>query len=165
MVPDHGENWRATGIPNQIPGVNPGNREGHDFARTTTLKDKNFYPPSQTPQENSESENQDLTYGSWEQIAYTNYKKTWSLMPQEHLIPLDAFKGELDPRHVIRAPELCGILTERELAISLTPSAVALLEDIRKGVYTATEVTRAFCKTASIAHQMVSEAFPKSVVY
>jgi amidase len=47
-------------------------------------------------------------------------------------------------------------LTEREIGITETADARALLEKIAGGQYTALEVTEAFCHRAAIAHQTVS---------
>lgn len=50
----------------------------------------------------------------------------------------------------------CGILTTREQAITAM-TAAALLIKIHDRSYTAVEVTKAFCKRAAIAHQVVRE--------
>ncbi|KAJ6783742.1 hypothetical protein PWT90_03382 [Aphanocladium album] len=58
------------------------------------------------------------------------------------------------PKNVTKIPRECGLLSERELEITENFDAVALAEAIASKVYTSVEVTTAFCKRASIAHQL-----------
>lgn len=58
--------------------------------------------------------------------------------------------------NVLEVPETCGILTDREVAITQANDAVDIVEKIRKQEYTAEEVALAFCKRAAIAQQLVT---------
>lgn len=58
-------------------------------------------------------------------------------------------------KNVKDVPITCGLLTKRELAITSDNDAVDVLEKIKTGQYSAEEVTRAFCKRAAIAQQLV----------
>lgn len=57
--------------------------------------------------------------------------------------------------NVIDVPVECGLLSERELAITSDHDAIDILEKIKTNQYTAENVTRAFCKRAAIAQQLV----------
>ena len=52
-------------------------------------------------------------------------------------------------------PAKSGLLTLRELEITSDNDAVDILAKIRTREYSAVEVTRAFCKRAAIAQQLV----------
>ena len=92
---------------------------------------------------------------SWQPIADAHRSKISNAIPASHSIPSACLECLEDPRNVINIPDCCGILTQREIEITSISSATNLLEDIKNRVYTAVEVTTAFCKRASIAHQLV----------
>lgn len=50
----------------------------------------------------------------------------------------------------------CGLLSARELEITDAEDAMTILERIRSKEWSAKEVTIAFCKRATIAHQMIN---------
>ncbi|KAG0646116.1 amidase [Hyphodiscus hymeniophilus] len=58
----------------------------------------------------------------------------------------------LEACNLIKLPETCGILEERELKIT-SHTATELLKLLHNETYTAVEVTKAFCKRAAVAHQ------------
>lgn len=70
--------------------------------------------------------------------------KTW-ILAEEHLAS----------SNLLRVPQVCGILTDRELEITGKYDAVDLVEKIANGSFSAREVTVAFCKRAAIAQQLV----------
>ena len=53
-------------------------------------------------------------------------------------------------------PDVCGILSLREVEITTRNDAVDLVDKIAHNIYSAEEVTRAFCKRAAIAQSLVS---------
>ncbi|KAI5814013.1 general amidase-like protein [Pyronema omphalodes] len=57
---------------------------------------------------------------------------------------------------VTSIPRLCGLLTPRELEITESYTAPALVSAISEKKFTAVEVTTAFCKRAAIAQQLVN---------
>ena len=59
------------------------------------------------------------------------------------------------PRDVRGIIEASNILSERDREITNVRDATALLEKIHSGEWSAEEVTVAFCKRASLAHQLV----------
>jgi len=93
---------------------------------------------------------------SWQPIADARRSKINNAIPASHRIPPAYLERLADPKNVIGIPDCCGILTQREIDITSTSSATKLLEDIRNRVYTSVEVTTAFCKRASIAHQLTN---------
>lgn len=103
------------------------------------------------------AETQERTGKDWRSISLARQNETNNAIPKSHRLPPVVFEGLQDPRNLISIPETCGILSQRELEITSTPSTTRLLADIRNRVYTAVEVTMAFCKRASIAHQLVSD--------
>lgn len=74
-----------------------------------------------------------------------------SKIPSEWLIeaPPDTTVNVLD------LPTTYGILTDFEIEITELDDVALLLEKLAKGVWSAVDVTRAYCKRAIIAHQLV----------
>ena len=64
--------------------------------------------------------------------------------------------------NVLEVPVACGVLTAREIEITSDNDAVDIVEKIRDEVYTAEEVTIAFCKRAAIAQQLVAQQRSRS---
>ncbi|KAL2005110.1 hypothetical protein VTN00DRAFT_2960 [Thermoascus crustaceus] len=91
-----------------------------------------------------------MTKDDWHSTAARRRDEIYSHIPREWLV--DEFLLEESKKRPIDLPEKCGLLTPRELRITGL-SAVELLRRIHDGIYTAVEVTRAFCKRAAIAHQ------------
>lgn len=92
----------------------------------------------------------------WKSISLARQNEINNAIPKSHRLSPLVIKSLQDPRNLISIPETCGILSQRELEITSTPSTTKLLTDIRNRVYTAVEVTVAFCKRASIAHQLTN---------
>ena len=91
----------------------------------------------------------------WRSIALARQTEIKNSIPEAHRLSPAIFDTLQDRRNLINVPETCGILTQREIEIT-SLSAVNLLKDIKNRVYTAFEVTTAFCKRTSIAHQLAS---------
>ena len=77
-----------------------------------------------------------------------------SKIPKEWLIPLEAYQEFTNFMHV---PVTCGILSDVECKITSDFDATALLEKLKDGVWSAEQVTVAFCKRAAIAQQLVCQ--------
>ena len=96
-----------------------------------------------------------MTYTTvtWETIAAEKRQALRALIPDEWVIPLDILppESQLD---VTSFPKESGWFTGRELEITSTP-APQILVNIATGSWTSEEVTRAFCKAAAAAHQLV----------
>lgn len=60
-----------------------------------------------------------------------------------------------DKLNVMDVPETCGLLTQRELEITHCSDVAVLLNKLANAEWSAVEVTTAFYKRATIAHQLV----------
>ena len=93
-------------------------------------------------------------YGKdYRSIAAEKQRQRQEKIPKEWLIDAQKY-GEAT--NLLQVPVACGILDEVERQITSDYDATALLEKIRGGVWSAEQVTVAFCKRAAIAHQLVS---------
>lgn len=88
---------------------------------------------------------------TWQAVANRRRDEILQAIPKEYLVA----PGLLETANRARLVQSCGLLTERELSI-IALSATKLLACIHSRQFTAVEVTKAFCKSASIAHQAVS---------
>ncbi|KAL1999796.1 hypothetical protein VTN02DRAFT_5984 [Thermoascus thermophilus] len=91
-----------------------------------------------------------MTKDDWHSTAARRRDEIYSRIPRDWLV--DQRLLEENRKRPIDLPERCGLLTPRELRITGL-SAVELLRRMHDGIYTAVEVTRAFCKRAAVAHQ------------
>lgn len=101
---------------------------------------------------------------SWEDIGKRAQAKVFESIPPEWHLPSDKLPPA-DQADVLDVPYKSGLFSERELLIT-TSSATNIVEAIASGGWKAVEVTRAFCKRAAIAHQLVRYAphFSKGAV-
>lgn len=74
-------------------------------------------------------------------------------IPTEWRIPKDKLPSD-DQLNVTGVPAQCGILSEKDLEITES-YATDIVKKIAAGEWKAEDVTRAFCKRAAIAHQVV----------
>lgn len=81
--------------------------------------------------------------------------KEW-ILEEQYLASLNC--GPTKSTNILQldVPRKSGILTEKEVEITESYTAVELVEKLREGSFTAVEVTTAFCKRAAIAQQLVS---------
>jgi len=86
-------------------------------------------------------------------IAKRKQAERASRIPKEWMLSSPPGDNVLN---VMDIPQTCGILTSQELEITGTYDAVALVEALKSRKYNAKDVTKAFCKRAAIAHQLVS---------
>lgn len=87
---------------------------------------------------------------NWRSIAQKKQETRASLIREEWRL-----KEKYEGSNVLDVPSKCGVLSQRELQITSEGDAVDLVERLKDGVYTAEEVTLAFCKRAAIAQQLV----------
>ena len=73
---------------------------------------------------------------------------------QGWLLPKDKLPGK-EVRDVSSFYKECGLLSEREVGI-VESDATRVVEMIKKREWTSLEVVKAFAKSASVAHQVVS---------
>jgi len=86
----------------------------------------------------------------WQKVAARRSKEIYEDIPNDYLVSPILLKG----LNLTNLTHNSGILTLRELSI-INLSATILLDRIRNGIFTAVEVTTAFCKSAAVAHQAV----------
>lgn len=90
---------------------------------------------------------------AWEDIAAKKRQELSDSIPQEWRIPADKLPPDTQ-LDVTGFPEQSGWFTSEELEITNTPAA-QLLEKLKARQWTSEKVTRAFCKRAAAAHQLV----------
>lgn len=90
----------------------------------------------------------------WEEVSKAKQSALLASIPTEWIIPRDKFppESQLD---VSDFPKNSGWFAAEELEICATP-ATTILEKIARKLWTSEKVTRAFCKRAAAAHQLVS---------
>lgn len=94
-----------------------------------------------------------MTKGAWEAIGAAKREALLASIPCEWIIPSDILPP--DSQHDVTSfPEQSGWFTPLELEITNTP-AREILQKTTSGSWTAEAVTRAFCKRAAAAHQLV----------
>jgi len=84
------------------------------------------------------------------EVARGKQDKRAALIPAEWRLPSNQMSTSYG------APETYGILTPKELEITGQNDAVDIVDKIASRIYTAKEVTVAFCKRAAIAQQLVN---------
>ena len=95
-----------------------------------------------------------MAENAWEEIAVKAKQKLSNDIPSEWRIPTAKLPAD-DELDVTGFPAKSGILTQRELDIT-DSVATEVVSHIAAGEWTAEEVTRAFCKRAAVAHQVVN---------
>jgi amidase len=89
----------------------------------------------------------------WEEISAKARQKVLDDIPSEWKVPADKLPSD-DVLDVTGFPAKSGILSQQDLDITES-FAVDIVAKIAKGKWSAENVTRAFCKRAAIAHQLV----------
>ncbi|KAL2851256.1 amidase signature domain-containing protein [Aspergillus pseudodeflectus] len=95
---------------------------------------------------------------SWESKVQAKQAAAATKIPAQWRLPshiLDQL-GQDPSGSVLDIPQRCGLLSDRELQITETLDATALLQKLADREYSAVEVTTAFCKRAAIAQQLTS---------
>lgn len=93
---------------------------------------------------------------SWENVAKQVKARINNAIPASYRIDPALIPSDLS-ESVLHLPEISGVLTPRELEIT-DSYAYELLPKLANRTYTAFEVTEAFCKRATIAHQAVKNS-------
>lgn len=90
----------------------------------------------------------------WEQVAADKVASLIATIPQEWIIPTEVLPSpkQLD---ITTFPQTSGWFTTEELEITAS-TAGEILSKVRTQTWSAVSVTRAFCKRAAAAHQLVS---------
>lgn len=89
---------------------------------------------------------------NWQTLCAERKEKQLKLIPKEWTIQLPSDTQ----RNVMDVPEMCGLLTDRELTITNTADIDVLLGKLALAEWSSVEVTTAFYKRAIIAQQLVS---------
>lgn len=90
---------------------------------------------------------------TWEKIGAKKRQALLASIPSEWLIPAELLPADTED-DVTTWPETSGWFTDDELAIT-NSSASELVPQLAEGKLTSEAVTRAFCKRAAAAHQLV----------
>ena len=88
---------------------------------------------------------------TWQELAANKKKAQEQSIPKEWLITTPP-ESQLD---VTRVPEECGLLSSKELEIT-NSDVPTLLAKLVSASWSSVDVTLAFYKRASVAHQVVS---------
>jgi amidase len=88
----------------------------------------------------------------YKEIAEIALKRREAAIPKEYLLPEAALTNL--PRNLTTVPKTSGHFTTAELEIIET-NAEDILLNIRDKKWTSLEVTKAFCKSAVVAQQLV----------
>jgi amidase len=88
----------------------------------------------------------------YKEIAEIALKRREAAIPEEYLLPEAAFSHL--PRNLTTVPKTSGHFTTAELEI-IESDAEDILLNIKEGKWTSLEVTKAFCKSAVVAQQLV----------
>lgn len=93
---------------------------------------------------------------AWEDIGKQARAKLLDSIPPEWRLPEDKLPPA-DQANVLDVPFKSGLFTEHEILIT-TSSATHIVQAIASGEWKSIDVTRAFCKRAAVAHQLVRYA-------
>lgn len=91
---------------------------------------------------------------AWESIAATKRLARKASIPAESVIPTSIFPPD-DQLDVTTFPQESGFFTKHELDITSTPAS-EIISNLSSGSWTSEVVTKAFCKTAAAAQQLVT---------
>lgn len=90
---------------------------------------------------------------NYQAIAAEKRVQQWDKIPKDWRVPTERFHNATN---VMDIPLTCGVLNETESRITSDYDATALLEKLKAGVWSAEQVTIAFCKRAAIAQQLTN---------
>ena len=96
---------------------------------------------------------------NYQTIAAAKKAQQQSKIPAEWLLQVDRYN---DLSNFMEVPTTCGILDHIECDITSNHDATALLKKLKSGVWTAEQVTVAFCKRAAIVQQLVCQPQPSN---
>ncbi|KAL9082857.1 MAG: hypothetical protein Q9165_008756 [Trypethelium subeluteriae] len=90
---------------------------------------------------------------AYQRIAAEKKQRQATKIPKDWLISAETHRNSTN---VLDVPVTCGILDKVECEITSEYDATALLEKLRSGLWSAEQVTIAFCKRAAIAQQLTN---------
>ena len=90
----------------------------------------------------------------WQAMAKAKVAETMSKIPREWILDQTDLDDAKTQRQ-LSGPFIEKFLDEGDLDV-IRNDSVSLVEKIKSGRYTALQVASAYCKTAAIAHQIVS---------
>jgi Asp-tRNA(Asn)/Glu-tRNA(Gln) amidotransferase A subunit family amidase len=90
----------------------------------------------------------------WQQKAQRKRDELAGKIPSEWRLSSDLLKKADELDNILDIPRQSGILTEREIDITESSDATALISRLKDGEISAYEVAVAFCKRAAIAQQL-----------
>ncbi|KAL9078652.1 MAG: hypothetical protein Q9157_002416 [Trypethelium eluteriae] len=93
------------------------------------------------------------TKPGYRRIAAEKKLQQTNKIPKDWLISADTHRSSTN---VLDVPVTCGILDNVECEITSDYDATALLEKLKNGIWSAEQVTIAFCKRAAIAQQLTN---------
>ncbi|KAI9653321.1 MAG: hypothetical protein M1821_007645 [Bathelium mastoideum] len=93
------------------------------------------------------------TKPDYQKIAAEKKQQRANKIPKDWLISAETYRNS---GNVLDVPVICGILDNIECEITSKYDATALLEKLRSGLWSAEQVTVAFCKRAAIAQQLTN---------
>ena len=88
---------------------------------------------------------------TWQDLVADKRTRQAAAIPKEWIITAPAS----DVRDATSVPTECGLLTEKEVAITENTDIETLLAQLANGELTSVEVTTAYYKRAIVAQQMV----------
>lgn len=94
------------------------------------------------------------TAKSWEEVRDAKASEIKSQIPSEYIIPADLLPPA-DQRNITSFISESGFFTDKEVGITAS-SASRITKEVVEKKWTAEEVTRAFCKSAAVAHQLTN---------
>lgn len=89
----------------------------------------------------------------YKEIAAIALQRRESAIPKEFLLPEEFIRQV--PRNLTLVPRSSGHFTPQELEI-IDTDAAGILSKIKQKTWTSLDVTKAFCKAAVVAQQLVS---------
>jgi len=96
----------------------------------------------------------------WKSIARDKQAKREAAIPSEWRLKS---LPDADRTNLMNIPRDCGILTSTELDLTENYDATALVKMLANGEVKSEDLTRAFCKRAAVAHQIVSLSYSGSL--
>ncbi|KAL1726399.1 amidase signature domain-containing protein [Schizophyllum commune] len=100
-----------------------------------------------------ESEEQRRKLAELERKIFDRRERQAASIPKDWLLSSPPPAEQLN---VIDSPRVCGLLNEQELEITETDDVSLILKNLHTGVWSAVDVTTAFCKRAIVAHQLTN---------
>jgi amidase len=92
----------------------------------------------------------------YKDIAVIALQRRESAIPKELLLPVESIRKL--PQNLTTVPQTSGHFTPEELDV-INTNAQEILLKIKQKIWTALEVTKAFCKAAVVAQQLVCPLF------